>query len=214
MRVSNKNQICYKGGYYHIYNRGNNKQDIFLDDSDYLFYLKRLRHAQETQKASIICYCLMPNHVHLLVRQDSETPIYRLISSIHTSYSMYFNRKYEKVGHLFQGRFKQKAIDKDEYLLQVSSYIHLNPLSAGLVEKLEDYQWSSYSDYIGLRAGTLCDKEVIMADNSPEKYKRVTEEEIKEKLNEKEFQKKLKIGDCPWGLSPKFYEKEGVCENL
>lgn len=197
MRVSNKNQICHKGGYYHIYNRGNNKQDIFLDDSDYIFYLQRLRQAKEKQKASIICYCLMPNHIHLLVKQNSEIPIYRLISSIHTSYSMYFNRKYGKVGHLFQGRFKQNGVDKDKYLLQLSSYIHLNPLMNGLVNKLKDYQWSSYPDYIGTRDGTLCQKKTVLLNNTSKEYKQITEEQILEKLDEKEFQKRLNFRDSP-----------------
>lgn len=181
-------KISYQGGYFHVYNRGNRKQDIFLEDVDYIGYLARLREYKDKRKISIICYCLMPNHFHLLLRQDSEIPIFSFLQSLHTSYSMYFNNKYDKVGHLFQGAFKQKEIDKDEYLLHLSSYIHLNPLSAGLVSKLEDYQWSSYPDYIGAREGTLCDKEVIMGDNSPEWYKRVTEEEVKEKLIQKQFQ--------------------------
>ena len=181
-------KISYPGGYFHVYNRGNRKQDIFLEDVDYIGYLARLREYKDKRKISIICYCLMPNHFHLLLRQDSEIPIFSFLQSLHTSYSMYFNNKYDKVGHLFQGAFKQKEIDKDEYLLHLSSYIHLNPLSAGLVSKLEDYQWSSYPDYIGAREGTLCDKEVIMGDNSPEWYKRVTEEEVKEKLIQKQFQ--------------------------
>jgi hypothetical protein len=110
---------------------------------------------------------------------------------------MYFNRKYDKVGHLFQGRFKQKEVDKDEYLLQLSSYIHFNPIIDGLVDKLEDYQWSSYPDYIGLRQGTLCDKEVVLLDKSPELYKKITEEEIKEQLIKKEFQEKFFLNECP-----------------
>ncbi|MEA2113450.1 MAG: transposase [Patescibacteria group bacterium] len=179
-------------GYYHIYNRGNNKQDIFLEDVDYIFYLKRLRDYKEKNNASVISYCLMPNHIHLLVKQNTEIPIYKLVSSLHTSYSMYFNKKYSKVGRLFQGRFGCKNVDKDEYLLHLSSYIHLNPLSAGLVKKLEDYQWSSYPDYIGARNGTLCDKEVIMADNSPEEYKQITEEEVADLILKKKFQNQEK----------------------
>ena len=172
----------YQGGYYHIYNRGNHKQDIFLEKADYLGYLERLRKYKEKHKISIICYCLIPNHIHLLARQDGDSPLYKFMHSLHTSYSMYFNRKHDKVGHLFQNRFKQKEITNDEYLLQVSSYIHLNPLIGGLIEKLEDYQWSSYPDYIDLRYGTLCEKEMALSGISPEEYKRITEQEIKEKL--------------------------------
>ncbi len=183
----------FEGGYYHIYNRGNYGQKIFSDDADYIGYLERLRNAKEKSKATIICYCLMPNHIHLLLRQDSDVSISKLIQSMHTSYSMYYNKKHKKAGHLFQSRFKQKHIDDDEYLLQVSSYIHLNPVINGLVDRIEDYAWSSYPDYIGLREGTLCEKEPVMLKLTPDQYKKITEEEIKGKLITKEFQKKLAL---------------------
>jgi len=197
MRVSRKDQICHPGAYYHIYNRGIHKQDIFLEEKDYVFYLQRLRQVKDKQKASVICYCLMPNHIHLLLRQDSKIPIYKVMSCLHTGYSMYFNKKYNKVGHLFQDRFKQKEVKNDEYLLQLASYIHLNPLIDGLAEKLGDYQWSSYPDYIDLRPGTLCDKESVLLGKSSDWYKKITEEEIVEKLIRKEFQEQLNIRDCP-----------------
>ena len=184
-------KISYQGGYYHVYNRGNRKQDIFIEDVDYVGYLERLRKCKDKYKISIICYCLMPNHFHLLLRQDSEIPIFKFIQPLHTSYSMYFNNKYDKVGHLFQGPFKQKVIDKDEYLLQVSSYIHLNPVVDGLASKPENYQWSSYPDYIGMREGTLCDKKMVLLDKTPKEYRRITENEAKEKLIQKQFQKML-----------------------
>lgn len=184
-------KISHSGGYYHIYNRGNRKQNIFLEDSDYIGYLSRLRKYKDKRKISIICYCLMPNHFHILLRQDSPIPISSFLQSLHTSYSMYFNKKYSKIGHLFQGAFKQKEINKDKHLSQFSSYIHLSPVVDGLVQKAEDYQWSSYSDYIGARAGTLCDKKAILSNKSPEEYKRITEGEIKETLIQKRFQKAL-----------------------
>ncbi len=180
-------KTSYQGGHYHIYNRGNRKQEIFVEDADYLFYLEKLRKYKEKYKIGLLCYCLMPNHIHLLVRQDSEIPLNQFIQAFHTSYSMYFNRQYDKGGHLFQGRFKQRGVEQTENLLYLSSYIHLNPVGAGLVEKLEDYQWSSYPDYIGLRQGTLCDKEMVLLDATPEEYRQITEEEVKEKLLMKSF---------------------------
>ena len=188
-------KISQPGGYYHVYNRGNRKQNIFLEESDYLGYLARLRKYKDEHKITLICYCLMPNHIHLLVRQNSEAPIHKFMLPFHTSYSMYFNRKYDKVGHLFQGRFKQKEVSDDGYLLRLSSYIHLNPIIDGLVNKLEDYKWSSYPDYIGLRQGTLCEKAPVLINESPERYKIITEEEIREQLIRKEFQETLK--ECP-----------------
>ena len=117
----------------------------------------------------------MPNHFHLLLRQNSDTPLYRFMHALHTSYSIYFNTKYNKVGRMFQSRFKQKEIDKDEYLSRITSYIHFNPVKDDLVKELNDYQWSSYPDYIGIRKGTLCDKDIILANETPEDYKKSTE---------------------------------------
>ena len=175
-------KVSYKGGCFHVFNRGNHKRNIFLEDSDYLFYLKKTREYKEKCKISIICYCLMPNHFHLLLKQDSDVPIYKFMQILHTSYSMYFNRKYNKVGHLFQGKYKQKEVDKDEYLLQLSSYIHFNPVKDGLIDNLDDYQWSSYPDYIGTRNGTLCDKELALYGRSSKEYRKITEEEMRDKI--------------------------------
>lgn len=135
-----------QGGYYHIYNRGNRKQKIFLNNKDYQRYLDRLKEYKDKHHVSILAYCLMPNHIHLLVRQNGPEPISNFIQKLHTAYSMYFNKKYEQVGHIFQDRFKAKIVGKDEYLMHLSRYIHLNPKK--LVSKLPAYKWSSYSSYI------------------------------------------------------------------
>lgn len=96
-----KYKTYFSNAYYHIYNRGNNKQNIFLTNSDYVYYLKKLRSALQRYNISLLFYSLMPNHIHLSARQDSEIPIHKFISSLHTSYLMHFNSKYNKVGHLF-----------------------------------------------------------------------------------------------------------------
>ncbi|OGG90275.1 hypothetical protein A3H55_01810 [Candidatus Kuenenbacteria bacterium RIFCSPLOWO2_02_FULL_42_16] len=160
----------YPGGYYHIYNRGVNKQDIFLDEQDYFQYLKRLRQYKEEHQVSLCCYCLMTNHLHLIARQNFEEPIYKFIQSLHTSYGMYFNKKYGRVGPLWQDRFKQKNIEDDGLLLYISFYVHLNPLLDGMVNNLADYKWSSYPDYAGLRQGTLCEKDIVLQGLSLDGY--------------------------------------------
>jgi putative transposase len=104
----------------------------------------------------------MPNHFHLEIRQNADIPISKLIAKVCTSYGKYFNKKYEKVGGLFQDAFKAVHIESDSQLLWLSAYIHNNPKVAGLIENLKDYQWSSYPDYAGLRQGTLCDKNFIL----------------------------------------------------
>ncbi len=144
----------YPGVYCHIFNRGVAGQDIFKDDADYIFYLKRLRSIKERCGVSVVCYCLMPDCLHLLVRQNAKISISRFVQSLHTGYSMYFNKKYDRAGHIFQGSFRQKNIEND-YLAQISSHIHL-------VSGREDYKWSSYPDYIDERQGTLCDKEIVL----------------------------------------------------
>lgn len=157
-----KYKSYYSGAIYHIYNRGNNKQNIFEEANDFINYLKRLRTAKEAHNISVIAHTLMPNHFHLIARQNSEVPIHKFISSLHTSYVMYFNKKYKRVGHLFQGRFNQRIVKGDEDLLYLSCYVHLNPELDGLVKKAEDYGWSSFRDYVGLRQGTLCDKTLLI----------------------------------------------------
>lgn len=163
----------YQGGYYHIFNRGVGKQNIFLDAQDYTQYLNRLRKYKQQRKATILCYCLMPNHIHLIARQNTEQPIYKFIQSLHTSYGIYFNKKYDRVGSLWQDRFKQTNIANNPYLIYLSCYIHLNPLLDKIVENLDNYLWSSYLDYVGARNGTLCEKEIILQGQSFKDYKQL-----------------------------------------
>lgn len=186
--VNLTNKETYPGAYYYLYNRGNRQQEIFIEDSDYLDYLNRIRKSKDKYEISVICYCLMPNYFHFLLRQDADMPISKFMASVHTGYSMYFNKKYNKIGHLFQGKYKQKHIDTDEYILATSSYIHTNPYVSGLVGKLENYQWSSYSDYIEKRQGTLCDKKIVMKNCDTKKYKQLVEEEAEERLKVKKIQ--------------------------
>lgn len=154
-------------GYYHIFNRGHNKQTIFLDERDYKRYLKRLKEYLEKHPVTLLAYCLMPNHVHLLLRQETDEPIERFIHRLHTAYTMYFNKKYERVGSVFQGRFKAKPIETDEHLLHVSRYIHINPIDSqaqgpALSLELEKYPWSSYNEYVNSRSNRLCNPATIL----------------------------------------------------
>lgn len=152
----------FQGAIYHIYNRGNGKQDIFVEENDYRFYLKRLAQNLKKHHVSLVCYTLMPNHLHLVVKQETEEPVYKFISSLHTSYSMYFNKKYKHTGHLFQDRFKQVLIESDEQLVHLSRYIHFNPVNAGLAEKPWKYFWSSYQEVIGSNPLSLCEKDILI----------------------------------------------------
>jgi putative transposase len=150
-----------QGGFYHIYNRGNRKQNIFSNEKDYKRYLSKLKEYKDKHNVTILAYCLMPNHVHFLLRQNSPEPVSTFIQKLHTAYSMYFNKKYDTVGHLFADRFKAKIVARDEYLTHLSRYIHLNP--AKLVQKLTAYAWSSYPAYMGLRDDEITDTKFVLS---------------------------------------------------
>ncbi|PIR74896.1 MAG: hypothetical protein COU35_00015 [Candidatus Magasanikbacteria bacterium CG10_big_fil_rev_8_21_14_0_10_47_10] len=209
------NKIFRAGEYYHIFNRGVGKTDIFLDESDHIFFLRRLRENVVPEKVpfserrepspggyvrkemppgsfALICYCLMLNHFHLLIRQETDLPVSKLLLKIGTSYSKYFNQKYERIGGSFQDAFKAVNINTDSYLLWLSAYIHQNPKVAGLVENLENYQWSSYPDYIGARNGTLCEKGIILSQfDNKQDYKKFVEDSYAKIKKKKEMESLL-----------------------
>ena len=155
------------GEYYHLYNRGNNRQNIFFERENYLFFLRRVRkylvdQTSEEVWTTIVAYCLMPNHFHLLVcPQDNE--LSRRMQRFSISYTKTMNERYDRVGALFQGRFQAVHIDRNEYLLHLSRYFHLNPVMAGSVKQPEDWEFSSYRDYIGLRQGTLPTPGIVLS---------------------------------------------------
>jgi len=148
--------------YYHIYNRGVNRQAIFFVDHNWTFLLRRLRKHFLPDLVEIIAYCLMPNHYHLMVLVKSDDFSHKVMQPFGTSYTKAINKEQGRVGALFQGRFKGKHIAKDNYLLHLSRYIHRNPVEAGLVSKLMDWEFSSYRDYIGQRTGTLPKPSIIL----------------------------------------------------
>lgn len=134
-----------ESGYLHLVARGIGRQVIFEDREDYEFYLSILRRFSRETGVAVCAYCLMGNHVHLLVRDEKgETP--KLMKKLGVSYSHYFNKKYERVGHLFQDRYMSEAIEDEAYLLMVFRYILNNPRKAGL-SAAADYEWNSYKLY-------------------------------------------------------------------
>ena len=133
------------GDYYHIMVRGINKQDIFHDDEDRQRYLDTMVRFSEETNTGILAWCLMSNHVHLLLKADSLPDLF--MKKLGCSYVPYYNRKYGRVGHLFQDRYRSEAISDDNYLLAVARYIHRNPEKAHLCG-MADYKWSSYKEYL------------------------------------------------------------------
>lgn len=171
------------GEHYHLYNRGNGKMDIFRDADDYRFLLSRLeeyllppdrpmvpigRVRDQRRKSfppgsfTLVAYCLMPNHFHFLIRQNSEASLGTLMLNLWSGYSKYFNKRYSRVGSLFQDQFKAIHVHEDTYLKWLSAYIHQNPTVARLVQRPEDYPFSSYRKYLG-DSDALCDADIVLS---------------------------------------------------
>ncbi len=143
-------RIQFHGAFYHITARGNEQKNIFKSNRDREQFLSYLESAVERYGAVIHAFCLMDNHYHAMI----ETPdgnLSQILRHINGAYTTYFNTKRRRVGHLFQGRFKAILVDRDEYATSLSRYIHLNPVRAGMVEFPEEYPWSSYIYYVGLK---------------------------------------------------------------
>lgn len=200
---TNRNLVFADEEIYHIFNRGVDKRPTFTNKTElsramlaldiYKFselpirlskiltlpldereqFIRNIR--KECSKlVEIICFCLMPNHFHFLLRQKIKNGISNFAANFTNSYTKYFNAKHERIGPLFQGLFKAVHIQSDEQLVHVSRYIHLNPVSSYLIEadELENYQWSSYPEYVGNPPSNIADKETVLnMFRSKEKYK-------------------------------------------
>lgn len=142
-------RIEYPGGFYHVTSRGNEQKEIFKSDKDREQFISYLESASSRYGAVVHGYCLMNNHYHLLLETPSGN-LSEIMRHINGAYTTYFNVKRKRAGHLFQGRYKAILVDADEYAKELSRYIHLNPVRAGITEKPVEYAWSSYKAYIGI----------------------------------------------------------------
>lgn len=176
-------KIYIEGGYYHIYNRGVEKRNIFLDEADckiflhyIMLYLSPIEEVLKTysdnvrirrfirlnlsEEVDLLCFALMPNHFHFLAKQKNKDSIVKFMRRLMTSYVMYFNKKYDRVGTLLQGRYKAVNVDKDEYLLHLTRYIHLNPTKSNF--KINFNKFSSYQYYMGIKKASWIKPEEIL----------------------------------------------------
>ncbi len=161
---SRKPRIWYPYAEYHITSRGNRKDEIFRGIEDYKTFLQILKEAIQhlDNQYEVISYCLMTNHVHIQIK-TKERHIKELMMRVNKFYAKYFNNKYNYVGHLFQQRYGSQLIDNDKYSLDVSKYIHLNPVRANIVKTPEQYIWSSYCMYIGKEKEKFINSETILS---------------------------------------------------
>lgn len=143
-------------GIYHAMLRGNNRQDIFLDEDDYRRFLRSLEVVKELSDCCVLAYCLMTNHVHLVI-QTQEEPIGQVIKRLGVRYAWWYNTRYGRVGHVFQDRFRSRPVDDDGYLITLLRYVWNNPVQAGLVRLPEHYRWSS------LRPNRIVDQGALQA---------------------------------------------------
>lgn len=191
---------------YHVYNQGNNRQPIFFQQRDYLIFLNLYKRLFEPV-SSTIAWCLMPNHFHFMIYADERCnekikqggiyldPITNSIRKLLSGYTRIFNNQYEKTGSLFRQKTKSKCLSAidikpgspdqiQDYYINCFHYIHQNPLRAKLIEQLEDWEFSSYRDYAGLRTGTLCKKElgIVHCNYSPESFMELSNKLVEERF--------------------------------
>lgn len=142
--MARKPRIHYPGAFYHVMLRGNDGQVIFFDDSDRCRFYLLIQEGISRFRYRVHAFCCMGNHIHLTI-QVSEIPLSRIIQNLSFRYTRWINRKYGRIGHLFQGRYKAILVDADIYLAQLVRYIHLNPVRGRLVMNPEDFSWSGHN---------------------------------------------------------------------
>jgi putative transposase len=167
------------GHYYHIYNRGVERRNIFVSGENYFFLLRRMKEYLSAYPVALIAYCLMPNHYHLLLYAEQDGAPGHFLQRLFNSYSQAFNLQNKRKGTLFEGRAKSKMIFENDYLFHLTRYIHLNPVRAGLVAKPEEWIFSNYREFTGSRKGLLFDAEFLETQfGTPQEYQAFVEAEI------------------------------------
>jgi REP-associated tyrosine transposase len=168
-----RTEAFQKGSVFHIYNRGCNRAKIFFEHENYTFLLRKSEKYIVKFDISVLAYCLMPNHYHFVLRQNNTQPLNSCIQLIFNSYTKAINKRYQRSGTLFEGRFKAREIYDDKTILEVCRYVHRNPLDDGLVNDLEDWKYSNYHEWIGLRNSKLYDHSFVAKHfNNPDDYKK------------------------------------------
>jgi len=156
-----RGDVFRPGQYYHLYNRGVGGSTIFFNPANYKYCLQLMQRYRQRQGAAIIAYCLMPNHYHLLLRQDTNEPLSTFVRVVFNAYVQAVNRQEGRRGPLFEGRFRHVWVDRDEYLAHLCRYIHLNPVQGKLVQSPEEWPYSDYSSWISESAGESDDSSVL-----------------------------------------------------
>lgn len=154
-------RIEFSGAFYHVISRGNNRGLIFKDTTDYMEFLNSIEITKGRYEFTLYGYSLLPNHFHLIIETVGE-PLSIIMRSLLTRYAHYFNKRYKRVGHVFQERYKAILCQKDNYLLELVRYIHLNPVRASIVSNPSEWRWSSHLSYIGLEKNNIVDIDNVL----------------------------------------------------
>ena len=167
------------GHYYHLYNRGHNRAPIFFDEENYAFFLRQLRKYVVPTHACVIAYVLMPNHYHLLLQAQTDS-LSHAMQLFSISYTKAINKRIQRTGSVFEGVFQAKRVDRDEYLLHLSRYIHLNPYTSYIVKdipSLTTYTFSSFLEFQNKAIKPICNKDIILTQFSKDtSYNKFVEE--------------------------------------
>ncbi len=155
-------RVEFPGTIYHVTARGNDRGAVFRDDRDRQEYLDRIQRYRAKFRFQLLAYCLMTNHVHLAIRTGDE-PLSRVMAALQSSFAQWFNRRHGRVGHFFQGRYKAFVVQEERYFEALLRYIHLNPVKARIVERPQDYPWSSDRLFRGTGASGLLDRDAALA---------------------------------------------------
>jgi putative transposase len=176
----------YAGQYYHVYNRGTNRQPIFSNEENYHFLLRRAKQFLPLYAIRVIAYVLMPNHYHFLIAVDKDDALSPFIQRLFNSYSQAYNLQQNRTGTLFGSRVKSIHVDESSYIYALVRYIHLNPVAAKLVSSPEDWQFSNYPEWMGVRNNGLFDPEFpTLFFSSPDEYRQFVFAGITEAIERK-----------------------------
>ncbi len=182
------NEPFAKDHYYHIFNRGCNRQNIFFSDRNYLYLLRKIKASYEKYGVGMVAYCLMPNHYHFLLQQKTDRPLSDWIQYLFNGYTQAINKERNRSGTLFQGRARHVLLETDEQLIHVARYIHVNPVAAGLASRPEEWIWSNYLEWIDERPGTLIMRELVKSYfSTPEHYREFVADYVAEKAADEKF---------------------------
>ncbi|MFA1820076.1 transposase [Virgibacillus oceani] len=177
--MARKLRVWYPGAMYHITNRGNRRTSLFYDAIDHQAYLDILEESREYYPFHLHSYCLMTNHIHLQVETIHHHPQY-MMKMLNSRYALHFNKRHRLVGHVFQGRYGAEIIGTKEYQLEVSRYIHMNPVQANMVVRPDAYKWSSYRAYVSEEKNRHVSTEKLLgyfSEPVKEKYREFVEGE-------------------------------------